>query len=92
MMAMSNESPKREPSEIEMLLPWHATGRLSAYDSRRVETALAKDPGLAREYAATRDQQAATVDFNERLGKPSVRALQMLFAAIDADGLRLASC
>jgi hypothetical protein len=92
MMAMSNESLRQEPSEIEMLLPWHAIGRLSGQDSRRVNAALARDAGLAREYATIRDEQAGTVDFNEMLGKPSARALQMLFAAIDADRWRLAPC
>jgi anti-sigma factor RsiW len=94
MMAMNNRLRKRVPGEIEMLLPWHANGTLSARDSRVVDDALASDPDLARQYAAIRDEYAATMDFNERLGMPSVRAVQKLFAAIDADcrGVRLASC
>ncbi len=94
MMAMSNRLRKRVPSEIEMLLPWHANGTLNARDYRMVDEALALDPDLARKYAAIRDEHAATIDLNERLGMPSVRALQKLFAAIDADcsGVRLASC
>jgi anti-sigma factor RsiW len=92
MMAMSNKTRKQGPGEIEMLLPWHATGRLSAHDSRRVNSALARDPELARQYAAIRDEHAGTMDFNEMLGAPSARVAQMLFAAIDADCWRLASC
>jgi len=40
MMATSNKILEREPSEIEMLLPWHAAGTLNARDSRRVDDAL----------------------------------------------------
>ena len=32
---------EQEPSEIEMLLPFHAAGTLSARDAKRVEEALA---------------------------------------------------
>ena len=94
MMAMSDRQRKSMPGEIEMLLPWHANGTLNARDSRMVDEALASDPDLAGQYAAIRDECAATIDLNERLGMPSVRALQKLFAAIDADcrGVRLASC
>ena len=92
MVAMSYKTRQQEPGEIEMLLPWHATGRLSARDSRRVDNALAGDPELARQYAAIRDEYAGTMDFNELLGTPSARVAQMLFAAIDADCWRLASC
>jgi anti-sigma factor RsiW len=93
-MAMSNKRRRQASGEIEMLLPWHATGTLSAREARMVEDALARDSRLAGQYAAIRDEYAGTVDLNERLGVPSARALRMLFAAIDADcrGIRLASC
>ena len=54
MMAMSKKMLEQEPSEIEMLLPWHAAGTLNARDARRVEEALARDPELAQ--AICRDQ------------------------------------
>ena len=54
MMAMSKKMLEQEPGEIEMLLPWHAAGTLNARDARRVEEALARDPELARQYAAIR--------------------------------------
>jgi len=50
MMALSKKMLEQEPSEIEMLLPWHAAGTLNARDARRVEEALARDPDLARQY------------------------------------------
>jgi hypothetical protein len=84
-MALSKKMLEQEPSEIEMLLPWHAAGTLNARDARRVEEALARDPDLARQYAVVREEYAETIDLNESLGAPSARAMQKLFAAIDAE-------
>jgi anti-sigma-K factor RskA len=88
MMALSKKMLEQEPSEIEMLLPWHAAGTLNARDARRVEEALARDPELARQYAVIREEYAETIDLNESLGAPSARAMQKLFAAIDAEPAR----
>jgi anti-sigma-K factor RskA len=88
MMALSKIMLEQEPSEIEMLLPFHAAGTLNARDARRVEDALARDPDLARQYAVIREEYAETIALNESLGAPSVRAMQKLFAAIDADPSR----
>jgi hypothetical protein len=71
-----------------MQLPWHAAGTLNARDARRVDEALARDPELAKHYAAIREVYAETIDLNESLGAPSVRAMQKLFAAIDAEPAR----
>jgi anti-sigma-K factor RskA len=87
MMAMSKKMLD-EPSEIEMLLPWHAAGTLNARDARRVEEALARDPELAKQYAVIREEYAETIHLNESLGAPSVRAMQKLFAAIDGEPVR----
>ena len=85
MMAMSEKMLEREPGEIEMLLPWHAAGTLNARDTRRVNEALARDPELATQYAVIREEYAETIHLNESLGAPSARAMQKLFAAIDAE-------
>ena len=85
MMATSKKTLEREPGEIEMLLPWHATGTLDARDSRRVDEALARDPELARQYAVIREEYAETIHLNENLGAPSARAMQKLFTAIDVE-------
>ena len=78
----------QEPSEIEMLLPFHAAGTLNARDARRVDEALASDPDLARQYAVIREEYAETIHLNESLGAPSARAMQKLFAAIDGEPVR----
>lgn len=88
MMALSKKMLEREPSEIELLLPWHAAGTLNARDARRVEEALASDPALAKQYAAIRGEYEETIHLNESLGAPSARAMQKLFAAIDAEPAR----
>jgi anti-sigma factor RsiW len=85
MMATSKKMLEQEPSEMEMLLPWHAAGTLNPRDARRVDEALARDPELARQYAAIGEEYAETIDLNESLGAPSARAMQKLFAAIDAE-------
>jgi hypothetical protein len=88
MMATSKRILEQEPSEIEMLLPWHAAGTLNARDARRVDDALARDPGLAKQYAAIQGEYAETIHLNESLGAPSARAMQKLFAAIDGEPAR----
>jgi anti-sigma factor RsiW len=88
MMAASRKMLDQEPSAIEMLLPFHAAGTLSARDARRVEDALASDPELARQYAVIREEYAETISLNESLGAPSARAMAKLFAAIDEEPVR----
>jgi anti-sigma factor RsiW len=88
MMAVRKEMLEQEPSEIEMLLPWHAAGTLNARDARRIDEALARDPELAKQYAAIREEYAETIHLNESLGAPSARAMQKLFAAIDGEPAR----
>jgi hypothetical protein len=89
MMATSKKMlDDQEPGEIEMLLPWHAAGTLSARDARRVEEALTNDPQLAKQYAVIKEEYAETIHLNESLGAPSARAMRKLFTAIDAEPAR----
>ena len=82
-MLNNNEAPERQ--EIEALLPWHAAGTLSRRDAVRVEQALASDRELARHYDLVREELNETIHLNEMLGAPSARAMEKLFAAIDAE-------
>jgi hypothetical protein len=43
---------------------------------------------LAKQYAAIQEEYAETIALNESLGAPSSRAMQKLFAAIDAEPAR----
>src|SRR5262249_15753946 len=74
--------------EIEELLPWYATGRLNRRDADRVEQALAGDRELARRYELVRQELAQTTRLNETFGAPSARAMEKLFAAINAEEAR----
>jgi hypothetical protein len=85
-MNMINKEPERH--EIEALLPWHAAGTLNRRDADRVERALAGDRELARRYDLVREELAETIHLNETLGAPSARAMEKLFAAIDAEEAR----
>ena len=75
-------------SDVELLLPWHAAGTLSYRDSQRVETALANDPELARRFELVREELNEDIHLNETLGAPSARAMEALFAKIDAEPAR----
>jgi hypothetical protein len=81
---MNMLNKEKERHEIEALLPWHAVGTLSRGDADRVEQALANDRKLARRYDLVRQELAETIHLNETLGAPSPRAMEKLFAAIDA--------
>ena len=75
-------------SEVELLLPWHAAGTLNRRDAARVEQALANDNDLARRYELVREELGEAIRLNESLGAPSARAMQKLFAKIDAEPAR----
>ena len=76
------------PRDVELLLPWHAAGTLSRRDAARVEAALAQDNELARRYEMVREELGEAIRLNESLGAPSARAMQALFAKIDAEPAR----
>ena len=82
-----NEAEKL-PKDVELLLPWHAAGTLSRRDAARVEQALANDNELATRYEMVREELGETIRLNETLGAPSARAMQQLFAKIDAEPVR----
>jgi anti-sigma factor RsiW len=85
MMATRKRILKQEPCEIELLLPWYAAGALNPRDARRIDEVLARDPELAKQYAAIREEYAEIIYLNESLGAPSARAVQKLFAAIEGE-------
>ena len=76
------------PEDVELLLPWHAAGTLSRRDAARVEQALANDNELAARYELVREELGEAIRLNENLGAPSARAMEALFAKIDAEPAR----
>jgi hypothetical protein len=85
-MTATNKKLRRH--KIEKLLPWYATGTLGRRDADRVEQALAGDRELARRYELVCQERAETTRLNETLGAPSARAMEKLFAAINAEEAR----
>jgi hypothetical protein len=76
------------PEDVELLLPWHAAGTLNRRDAARVEQALANDNELAARYELVREELGEAIRLNESLGAPSARAMEKLFAKIDAEPVR----
>jgi hypothetical protein len=87
-MSTNNGGAGKLPEDVELLLPWHAAGTLSRRDAARVEAALANDNELASRYEMVREELGETIRLNETLGAPSARAMQDLFAKIDAEPAR----
>ena len=83
-----NTKNKETHEDIELLLPWHAAGTLSRRDAQRVEQALANDNELAARYELVREELGEAIRLNESLGAPSARAMETLFAKIDAEPAR----
>jgi len=78
----------KERDDLETLLPWHAAGTLNRRDAERVEKALANDRELLRHFNLAREELNETIHLNETLGAPSARAMEKLFAAIEAEPAR----
>jgi hypothetical protein len=76
------------PGDVELLLPWHAAGSLNRRDAARVEQALANDNELPARYERVREELGEAIRVNESLGAPSARAMEALFAKIDAEPVR----
>ncbi|MGB6534774.1 MAG: hypothetical protein WBF58_02300 [Xanthobacteraceae bacterium] len=80
--ANQNAAKNREPSEVELLLPWYAAGTLNERDAQAVQAALADDPELAVRYEWVRAELAEETAIGTALGQPSGRDAQALFAKI----------
>ncbi len=74
-----------ERDEIEMLVPFYVTGRISAADAARVEAYIARHPDFARSIEVARDERRAAVEVSEAAGFPSARATDAIFKAIAAE-------
>ena len=73
---------QREREEIEMLLPWYATGRLDRAGHARVESYLARHPHVATQLDLIREEREQTVSANEAVSVPSAAALVRLMASL----------
>ena len=84
-LAMSEQTAEEiEREEIEMLLPWYATGRLDRADRAKVESYLARHPQMSAQLDLIRAEREQTVLANEALGSPSADARDRLMASLPA--------
>lgn len=77
------EDTRRE--DVEMLVPFYVTGRISQADARLVDAYLREHPEFARSIEVAREECAADISVNEALGFPSPRASDKVFEAIAAE-------
>lgn len=68
--------------DIEDLLPWYATGRLSPSERTRVQAYLARHPGAAAAAALAKEEAEAAIAANAAIPGPSSAALDRLMASI----------
>ena len=72
--------------EMELLLPWYATGKLSDSEKHQVEAWLEGNPQAQSHLEIVREEMALTIEANESLGVASAGALHRLMAAVEAEG------
>lgn len=83
---MSHEDELRvEREDIEMLLPWYATGTLEPEEKARVDAYLADHPEVARQLDLVAEEMDQTIRVNEALGAPAPGALDRLMADVRAE-------
>jgi hypothetical protein len=80
-MTKTQDAPD-ERDEIEMLLPWYATGRLDEADRAKVATWLARDEALARQLAIIEEEQDATRLAAEAMPAPARMSVERVVARI----------
>ena len=72
-------------ADAKLLLPWRATGRLSAAEVDVIENAFALAPELQDDLVAARLERQAIIAVNELASAPSSRALEDLLAQIERE-------
>ncbi len=73
------------PDEIEALLPWFATGRLSGEDRAEVAAALETREDLLPQMRRVDAERAATIRLNEHLGAPGEAVWRRIAAVLAAE-------
>ena len=72
--------------DMELLLPWYATGKLSDSEKRQVETWLDGNVEAQRHLEIVREEMALTIEANESLSVARAGSLHRLMNAIEAEG------
>lgn len=72
-----------EPQDVEELLPWYATGRISREEARGVEAALNTMPDLAQKLAQVQRERDAIALGSEAVAPPPPENLQRLLQQVE---------
>jgi len=72
-------------TDIELLLPWHVTGKLSAADAARVAEALASDPALQRQADLIRQEIEGITALNKAIAAPGADTTRRFMELIEKD-------
>jgi hypothetical protein len=78
----TNGSAPSERADIESLLPWYATGRLSEEDRARVTAWLVRDPELSRQLEIIEEERRFAVEAAEEGAVPSSLSPQRILSRI----------
>lgn len=84
MKTQSNGTPLPKADEIEAMLPWLVTGKLSRAEAAEVSRYLETHPEAAAHVALAREEQDAAILGNEAIKGPSAAALDRLMAQVAA--------
>jgi anti-sigma factor RsiW len=83
-MRRETDSPS-DRDEIEMLLPWYATGKLESADRKRVEAYLDADPEMRERLKLTYAERTETTFLNGPVPATSAAAADRFMAQIAAE-------
>jgi len=72
-----------EPQDVEELLPWYATGRISREEARGVEAALSSMPDLAQKLAQVQRERESVALASEAVAPPPPENLQRLLQQVE---------
>jgi anti-sigma-K factor RskA len=72
-----------EPQDVEELLPWYVTGRISREEARGVEAALNTMPDLAQKLANVQREREAIARGSEAVEPPPPENLQRLLQQVE---------
>jgi len=84
MTMQPKEKPLAPADEIEAMLPWLVTGKLSPAETARVASYLDAHPDVAAHVALAREEQDAAIAANEAIKAPGAAALDRLMAQVAA--------
>jgi anti-sigma-K factor RskA len=72
-----------EPQDVEELLPWYVTGRVSREEARGIEAALKTMPDLANKLAQVQREREAVSRASEAIEPPPPETLQRLLQQVE---------